>query len=293
MTKNDDSAYQLREFIYLDDESINGHLSSLGVGLQTSRTKTAEDENESESHFSATIPTPWTNIGGGGRHRSTDREGTEQQIDITVPYRFQELLRQIDGISEIKDPDIEDVERGDVIEISGTVKPMSLFRLELAAGAINTLTEESKKAGEVITDDNSGEENVSEEEIDASEAFIEMSENVIGNRVPVRLDTDRGHSYATVLKRNYLRVPTKHAFAQAREYTLFGRVEEKIERGKKWHPVDMMRLTGEFAHDAEEGIDDFNKGLQEAAKGMDVILQEEDLTLMGPANVIYPIGLFW
>lgn len=118
---------ELREFIYLNDESINNHLSSLGVGLETGRVAANLDEEEVSSRFAAVVPSPLGSIGGSGSTRNVDSEETERNMDITVPYRFQELIRQIKDKSEVKLPEEGDeVDYGDVVAVEGIVSPLSL-----------------------------------------------------------------------------------------------------------------------------------------------------------------------
>jgi hypothetical protein len=85
----------LREFTYLDDESINSHLSSLGVGLETTHTASDMDESESTGRFAALVPSPFGAGSASVSHRSLGSSEEQREVDITVPYRFQELIRQV------------------------------------------------------------------------------------------------------------------------------------------------------------------------------------------------------
>ena len=279
-------ARQPREFIYLDDESIDGHLSSLGVGLQMGATESSVDEEESTGRFAAMVPIGPGAFGGEKTDRNREENTTEKEIDITVPYRFQELVRQI-GTDEIKDPETEDVEYGDVVSITGTVSPMSLYRFEIAMGAVQTMGGETRKAMSVVE----GAPQSDDEEAEATEAFLELAKNITGERVPLRVDTDK-NSYGTVLKRSRLRVPQSHAFAEERMYTLFGRVEEVVEENSSWNPIDLLRLANAFSDD-DIGIEDFHQILKEVAQEQEIILEDRHITISGPTTTIYPIAVYW
>ena len=279
-------ARRLREFVYLDDESIDGHLSSMGVGLQTAQTQSNEDEQKSQGRFSAMVPIGISSIGGSAKASSSERNTTQDELDITVPYRFQELVRQV-GSDGIKDPEDDDLDYGDVVEVQGTVTPMSLFRFELTSNAINTMGTETRRAVEAI----GHEIETTEEEINATKAFLQLAESLTGDRVPVRVDTG-DQSYGAVLKRSRLRVPQEHAFARERNYTLFGRVEQVIDSESEWTPIDLFQLVSTFSSQ-DVGIEDFYQIMKEAAREQDVTMDDAHITIEGPTKAIYPIAMYW
>lgn len=280
------SIQQPREFVYLDDESIDGHLSSLGVGLQVGATEKTIDEQESQSRFAALVPIGPGAFGGEKGNRTRDENTTESQMDITVPYRFQELVRQI-GTNSIKNPEKESVEYGDVVSVTGSVSPMSLYRFEITTGAIETMSVETQRAMKAIE----GAPEVDTQEAEATEAFLQLARNITGERVPLRIDT-KDNSYGTVLKRDRLRVPQSHAFAQKRKYTLFGRVEEVVEEDSHWNPIDLLRLADAFS-DGDLGIGEFNEMLKSVAKEQEVTMTDDHISISGPTKIIYPIAMYW
>lgn len=74
-----------REFVYLDEESINGHLSSMGVGIATGGQRGTDRENESQSRFGAVLPVFSGIMGGETSEREVDSEHFQQQIELTAP----------------------------------------------------------------------------------------------------------------------------------------------------------------------------------------------------------------
>lgn len=74
---------KLREFVYLDDISINSHLSSLGKAL--TREVIEQSESGTETGAGADIKV------AKGDRMWTEFSGTETTRDATAPYRFEEF----------------------------------------------------------------------------------------------------------------------------------------------------------------------------------------------------------
>lgn len=103
---------ELRELVYIDDTSVNGHLSSMGVGLETGVDESSGNTEGSRSRFFGNINVPGLplGLGGEGEKHQQKTEDIQKQIDITVPYRLQTLREIIEASgSEIKDPANQDV----------------------------------------------------------------------------------------------------------------------------------------------------------------------------------------
>lgn len=313
---------ELREFIYLNDESINSHLSSLGVGLETNRITASSDEFETSSRFAAVVPSPLGGLGGSGSTRSVDSEKAESDIDITVPYRFQELVRQIKSDYEVKMPEEEDIdiEYRDVIAVEGVVSPLSAFRFEIAQDSNLTLQhstiaaekqmnnlQATLKEHEMVDEldeikQRQEKENVAETPVevrearsDVTETFVGISKGLTGGRVPVRLDSKNsfgGNSYGAVLDRSQLRVPVERAFSKPRKYTIFGRVEDTIPKSEEWDPIDTTRVMQSFASE-DVGISGFMKMIREVAESNKITMLDEHITIDGPATIIDPLAVYW
>lgn len=312
--------HELREFIYLNDESINSHLSSLGVGLETTRVAATEAEEEVSARFSALVPTPLGALGASGGGKSRDSSETESQVDITVPYRFQELIRQINEHYEIKDPEEDDIEYGDVVAVEGIVSPLSFFRFEIAQEANMTLTDsviaaelrmqslmQTLDEHDMVEEKAEIEERQEEEGVedvpvevrearsDINQTFVEISKALTGDRVPIRADTKsnfQGYSYGAVLDRSQLRVPETRAFFQPRQYTIFGRVEDIISESKEWDPVDTTRVIQSFASE-DIGISGFMEMIRTVATDNQIEMKDEHITIEGPAVIVDPLAVYW
>lgn len=310
--------HDLREFIYLNDESVNSHLSSLGVGLETAQKIANVDEVGSSSRFAALVPTPFGGLSGSGEVKTTDKDESESQIDITAPYRFQELIRQIKDNHQIKQPEKENVnvEYGDVVAVEGIVSPLSLYRFEIAQDAVITMgdsTIAAEKSIENLRDvlkEHGLEEELEEDQpddpisepvgvrearTDVTRTFVSVSKGLTGSGVPVRLDSEMefgGSSYGAVLDRDQLRVPEERAFFEPRKYTIFGRVESKVSEGKEWDPIDTTRVVESFATD-DVGISEFVDMIVNVAQENKIEMKDEHLSIDGPATIIDPLAVYW
>lgn len=313
---------ELREFIYLNDESINSHLSSLGVGLETGRIAASSDEHVTSSRFSAVVPSPFGGIGGSGGARSVDSEETERDIDITAPYRFQELIRQIKDKYEVKLPEEGDVDLAysDVIAVNGIVSPLSAFRFEIAQNSNltlqhSTIAAEKQMANlqgilerhEMVEQVEEIEQRQEEDDLtetpvevrearsDVTDTFVQISKGLTGGRVPIRADSQRdfgGNSYGAVLDRSQLRVPVARAFYKPRKYTIFGRVEDIISESEEWDPIDTTRVMDSFASE-EVGVSNFMEEIRDIAEDNQIEMLDEHITVGGPATIIDPIAVYW
>lgn len=286
------SERELREFIYLDDESINGHLSSLQVGPATEQVSSKGNEQETRGLTRAMLSIQGL-FGGGAEIEGRDltSQNRETVRKITVPYRYEILREEIDeeGI-EVKDP-IEgdsDLSYGDVVKLEGEVSPMSLFRFEIAAEAIELISSETESAMSAL---DSQEEVNSGNALEATQAFSQFAKNITGERVPLRVDTPQS-SFGISLKRDQMRVEKSHAFAQTRRYTIFGRVEQIISKNDVWHPIDVIRLANAFSS-GNIGIDELYNSLKQSANEIDITLDDYDLMIDGPTAVIYPFAVYW
>lgn len=131
-----------REFIYLNEQSINGHLSSMGVGIETGAQKSQKSESEQEGRLRAILPLFGGAVDGEAKHRQLSSEDFQQQINLTAPYRFARLKEEFRSAGiDIKNPFEQGVSSGDVVEITGTIEAMSLFRIEIHEEAVASLGE--------------------------------------------------------------------------------------------------------------------------------------------------------
>ena len=79
----------LRDFVYIDESSLNSNLSSLGEGVLEEITE--ESEREKETGAGGNLGIPGTSIGAGGQHSRVNTENVVSTMTILAPYRFQRL----------------------------------------------------------------------------------------------------------------------------------------------------------------------------------------------------------
>lgn len=297
MSSDESPKGELREIVYIDDASVNGHLSSMGVGLETGIDESSGTTEGGRKRFFGKINVPGLplGIGGEGEKHKEEAEDIQKQIDITTPYRLQTLREIIESSeSDIKFPAKEGVNNSDVVEITGTIEPMSLFRFELAEESILKINE----ATEIMTDaiekieGASSNPQLTDGNVVANEAIQEVAKELNDKRVPIRIDTESAGTFGASLNRNYMTIPENHAFSRPRQYTLFARVERRISANEVWEPTDTFRM-GKHLTDLEDELENLSENLQEAAEGHGVKMDDKHLNIEGPAKIVHPIALYW
>lgn len=95
-------------------------MSSLGRGVPSEVVRSSEGETEKSGEAGAKV---W-GIGAKGRYSGFDRNAIETTLQITAPYRFQDLIDELDknDIDVYENPDPRSVARGDVVRIDGSAK---------------------------------------------------------------------------------------------------------------------------------------------------------------------------
>ncbi|WP_132059747.1 DUF6414 family protein [Halorussus amylolyticus] len=297
----------LREFVYLDDISVNSHLSSLGEGKPQEIVDVSEDETE--------------NSGGGnievikGSRTSRSLNSTETQMSATAPYRFERLLEKLEEeeIPIHDNPDPREVARGDVVRISGKFTPMSLYKIEIAIKALfnlideetaqsvteANLTDEEEESEIPDPDDIPGSRENPDDSTDAEalsalyqvgDIFRDLAEELIGESVPIRIQC-QDTSAVTLLDRGKFEVPHRDAFFEEKDYVLFGRVDERISRNEEWDPIRASNIMGRYFEDQEST--DWQDDWEETAEGIGIQMEDEDLLISGRSIVIHPIAVYW
>lgn len=276
---------QLREFVYLDNESLDSNLSSLGKGLPSEITHADADRIEKGGQASAGIP----GIGGKGNYLNIGREEVETTLDITAPYRFQDLLNEIQdrGIEIKENPDPRDLSRADLVRINGTVHPMSTLKFEMALSAFNIFTDEEfnenlRKLGEDPV--------VTQTEADQMKAIIDVMKRVSRKQYPLRIELD-DMTYCTTLHDANMRQSIHDAFGENQEYVLFGRVKRHVPGDEEWKPVNALNIIEKYIP-GDVG-DEFMKGLRDSPDDIQISIKNKDLAVQGHTAVIDPIAMYW
>ena len=293
---------KLREFIYLDDVSVNSHLSSLGKALPREVVEQSESGKETEAGGDV-------KIAKGGRVWN-ESSGTETTRDATAPYRFEELRETIENEEIVihDNPDPRAVSRGDVIRVDGTTKPMSLYQIELAAMSfietfdgmvesdvidVDELADENERS-QNVDPQRTGEDNdvCMSEALDDLRTILELAEEFIGSGIPIRIVNDSG-TYVTALDRTLMRVSGRQAFFNETQYVVFGRVKGRLSRDEEWDPIEATRVTGRYFQESEDVGEELRDVLRDLSDEMDLEMTEEDLLVQGRSVEINPMAVYW
>lgn len=276
---------ELREFVYIDNESLNSNLSSLGKGIPSEITRATEDQTEKGGQGGAKV----AGIGGKGEYLQLDRDEIETTLDVTAPYRFQDLLDEISGQGiEIKEnPDPRGVSRSDLVKVEGKVQPMSMLKIAMAFDAIELFADDDfnqalRTIGESLTTE------TEREEFAAVNTIVDMFS---GNEYPLRIETG-DDIYCTSLEQQYMRQSVFEAFNDNLEYELFGRVKQHIPGDQEWNPVHALKILEQYTTEedlSEEFIDDLRSGVED----FDISIKDEDMQVRGHTAVIEPIAMYW
>lgn len=277
---------ELREFVYLDSVSVNNHLSSLGRGIPEEQIHQSEESSEKSAEGKA----GWSPFSLGAGVSEAEGTNIETRLQISAPYQFESLLRALDqeGIDVHENPDVRKTQRSDVVKLTGEITPMALFQIELALkGFQNLFNEDTIDAVRRYSDPGENEEWQPER----AEQFRDLAtvvEHFTGDRIPLRMDVN-GDQYAMSLKRDDLRVDAAQYFTEKREYTVVGRVEQRISKDSFWDPIEATDVVGSYI--SEEEAEEGRKQMKELGAALDV--SDSNWVLDGRAAVIHPIAVYW
>jgi len=277
---------ELREFVYIDQDSLNNNLSSLGRGVPSEITRSTEDQTEKGGSAGGRV----AGIGGEGEYWSSDTKQIETRLDITAPYRFQDLLDAIDE-AEIRikeNPDPRGVNRSDLVKVEGEFHPMALLKFDMAIDAFGLFLDDEFNEGLKQFGSDPVFEPGQKEQF---RIFGDIIEKFSGNEYPVRVETD-GNQYCIPLERSNMRKSVYEAFQEKQEYTVYGRVERHIPGNEEWQPVHALDVLSEYTNEenkAKEFLDD----MEESAEQMNISLTDDDKRVRGHTAVVDPIAIYW
>nr|WP_157829465.1 hypothetical protein [Haloarcula taiwanensis] len=278
---------ELREFIYLDDDSLNSNLSSLGQGIPSEIVHSAEGETEKGGNAGG----GFMGFSLGGKYSNIDRDAVETTMTITAPYRFQdflEILREKD-IEIHENPDPQSLDRGDVVRIEGSARPMSLFKFEVAIKTIRTLLNaEMQESMEELDEEL---DDVDQEELGQLSVIENLIEQFTGENIPLRFESD-DWQYGVSLDRSKMRVDPPSAFLDEPEFKLIGRVERHIPDGGYWDPIQATSILDRYLPE-NEASDELRSQLEIVAAEMNIPMEPDDWQLEGQTATINPIAVFW
>jgi hypothetical protein len=278
---------ELRDFVYLDDESLNSNLSSLGQGIPSEIVHSTEGEKEKGGEAGGGI----MGFSLGGKYSSIDRDAVETTMSITAPYRFQDFLEILDerGIEIYENPDPRSLARGDVVRIQGSARPMSLFKFEVAIKTIrNILNAETRDSLEELDE---GMEDVEADDLEQLSVVERLIEQFTGEQIPLRLETE-DWKFGVPLERNNMRVNPPSAFIDEPEYKIVGRVEQRVVGDSTWDPIQATSIMKRYLPE-NEAAEELRNDLEEVATELSIPTEPDDWELNGHTAIIHPIAVFW
>lgn len=284
---------QLREFVYLNEVSINNHLSSMGRGVPEEVVQQSGEETETSGNAKVGIPS--VGLGAGGKRSYLDSDNLETRITVTGPYRFQELRDEIEdaGIHIHDGSNPSELSRGDVVEVSGKLKPMSLFKFEIAFKAFLDImdNETQQYLQEIDYQDQQVQEEISEEDVEELKNMLNLIQRFAGDKIPLRADVD-SHPFGIPLDRNHMRNNPERVFFEDREYTAFGRVENLVQDAEQWDPAAVTDIIDTYVPQEQTG-EEMRTILKQVSREFNMQLSDEDFIIKSPGSIIHPIAVHW
>lgn len=275
---------ELREFIYLDNTSLNSHLSSLGKALPSEMVRSTEGETEKGGHAGGGV------LGAklGGKYTDIDRDAVETTMTVTSPYRFQDFLDTLEeeGIDIYENPDPRSVDRGDLVRIEGHARPMALFKYEMAVKTIRMLANQETQSSLQNLEGDS----FDPVQLQQLKSFEKAIEQFIGGGIPLRFDSGE-HLYGTALDREMMRTDPISTFLDEPQFKMIGRVKQRILGNETWDPVLATDLTDRYL--PNESSDEVREQLEPDEEDININTTDEDWKLEEQTASIHPIAVFW
>jgi hypothetical protein len=291
---------KLREFIYLNDVSVNSHLSSLGEGKPQEIVQEEGRESETGGGIDVKIK---------GDHRRKKMNSTATTMNATAPYRFERLRSKLneEDIPIHDNPDPRSVSRGDVVRVNGSCRPMSLYRIEIAVQAMIDMVDENKYEKLIdfdvsdVHDADSDELNLDLESDQSSESVSlmfkladllkDLAGELIGDKVPIRQKYN-GESLAASFDRNHFRISGREAFFEQKDYVLFGRVDERLGRSEEWDPINANNVMRKY-FESDTDVKSQRGDWADMADQIGISMNDQDMIMSGRSLIVHPIALYW
>lgn len=297
---------ELRELVYLNEVSLNNHLSSLGKGLPQEVVQETGTETEKSGSAEANVSVPLieTGIGGGGEISHLGRDSMQTKMKITAPYQLQTLLELItedENFTVYENEELGEASRGEVVKLQGQINPMSLFKYEVMIKLFLSYFDLFSDISELDTPQSPAEDSeptFGEGEDFTKETFQELNkmiQKLIGDQIPIRVeDTDISLNVGVPLQRTFLKTTSFRTFMEERYFILFGRVLERVRGvGNRWRPLDFVSMSEIILgkNQADAMIEELKRSLD--TEQMNLEFREEDKFIETPGVVIFPIAMFW
>jgi len=280
-------AEELRNFVYLNESTLNDHLSSFGEGIPQEMVQ--QSGGETETSGEAKVGMPELGLGAGGQRTRLDLDTAETTMKVLAPYRFQRL-EQLLGENSVRVSAGHNKlpERGQAVRLTGEVSPMGLFEFETA---ISTFLEILQEDVREALNQAGGQNSISKDEIEELSKLKTVITQFVGNKIPLQMMLG-DYSYIIPLDRRFIRVASADEFLENREYTMLGRVEATIEDGEQWDPTTVSRILDKYVPAANSGAE-LRASIEQRAKDSNLSVTGGELVAQGPGCIIHPIGMYW
>jgi hypothetical protein len=261
---------QLREFVYIDQRSVRSLLASTDSGRITAEQTNRESNTSTNEHqANAGVSAGPVNVSGGKKSVSQQSAETESvysfdliQSKFTRLYEHEKITPDVslngDGTYESRDyANLSDIDRGAVLEFSGTIQLHPLYRVYRAIKYINTAAPEE---GIVANGD------------------LQVIEESLGNKIPIEVEVDglsldengdiredsEGDPFNVVALLNKAELWTEpiQTLASNNQFRLFCRVESVKSN---WYPMKLIRVMESISADLAEEYNAELEGKLQAA----------------------------
>ena len=225
----------LREFVYLDQQSVKSLLASLDRSIPETIEDVVEESGANEVNAQAKGKFSILNamnFGGSAGVSSSEeeREQTRTTHRINDQYLFTILFKTLNEENKIKDINSYSNENtpdpGDIVKIKGTLTTDPLFRV---LGIASLLEEQGpdNRFGSIT-----------------QMRFEESRKRLYSGRVGLELQTQKPQkSFGMVVNEDDLWVDPRREFLGPQEYTVLGR--KKHEVSEEWDLIDLFRVLSE------------------------------------------------
>lgn len=326
---SDEQNRELREFVYLDSLTVQSLLASLQIAtlerIREVSERTEEDIQNLGLHGNLGIE-GIGNIGGGVdlSESETGRELLETKKRIGDQYIFDQLYSELDKRDQINElPEYWqnrpedynlDSESLDIVKFEGTAQTDPLYRMmniiSLLFRGFSLLRAEGRGNGDEMPD-------IDQQKIE------EVRQAVYGNQIGLKFDINDDFKYVMSLDEENLWVENpRREFTSSRDYTVLGRVVDRVPDDEQWDYIDIFRATGTVLEtesmDSIRGsiysfvdvLDGFEREIPipsfgtvdfEAVskeEGLDeekirINIKDKEMSVDGPAIIVDPIAIYW
>lgn len=305
---------ELREFVYLDEMSVNSLLASQYIAVPEAVKDATEDIEMDGSGLSLGGSVSVPGIGsleGGGETSSSDESRNLREIERKVngQYRFSllhDVLEKEDLLKKLSRSNGNsglNLNAGQPIKIQGRCDPDPFFNLLNSITILLRMFEASAVEQNMNADWDLTEQK-DEIMVDGTDSVFDIWKRVLhGERIGLRIDSDN-FDYPVVMSidLNSLWTDPKREFFSTKNYTVVGRVDEVISKSN-WDYIDLLQIMGQVF--SEDSVDEFRGNLMDLAEDLknqenqedsfdfDVEIDRSDYVVEGPAIIVDPIAIYW